>query len=122
MDRSTLRRIAASLGLATLVCSPANAQSTGRPHFIAESLSAFGDAYARVRQVRLDVRHADEKRYHAFRFTGSGPAVIIARSVTVDAAGHLHIKQEPGTTAHGQIVSGGGDTHILLPLSVTPPQ
>ena len=117
-----LCHVAGTFALVTLASVPAGAQVAPRPHFTPEPVSAFAEAYARMKQVPLDAHHLDEKHYRAFHFSGSGPAVIIARSVTVDAAGHLHIKQEPGTVAHGRVVSGGGDTHILLPVSVTPPQ
>jgi hypothetical protein len=112
--------IAAAL---TLGAGTVSAQTNGRPHFIPESITDFAAAYQKHHHRVLDPDHSDAHKYRAFRVATSGSSsAVTARSVTVDAAGHLHIIGEPGTLVKGQVSPGKGETHILLPISVTPPK
>jgi len=101
----------------------AAAQINERPHFLAESLGEFATAYEKRHHRVLDTDHSDMRKYHAYRVATPGSSTIVtARSVSVDASGRLHIVGEPGTVARGQISKGAGETHILLPITVTPPR
>jgi hypothetical protein len=113
-----------SLLCMSLLCTgAAAAQANERPHFVAESLSEFATAYTKRHHRVLDADHTDMHKYHAYRVSTPGSSTIVtARSISVDASGHLHIVGEPGTVAKGQISKGSGETHILLPIAVTPPQ
>jgi hypothetical protein len=111
-----------SVGL--LLCAgPAAAQGNQRPHFVPESLAAFGAAYEKHHHHSLDAIHSDVEKFHAYKVIMSGSsAAVVARSVTVDAAGHLRIIGEPGTVTRGQTANGPGELHILLPVTAMPPQ
>jgi zona occludens toxin (predicted ATPase) len=121
-----VRRVLQTLSIVlTLSCgsAAATAQTLNRPNFVAEPISVFADAYRKAKNTALDARHADEMRFRAYRFFSTdGPAVVIAKSVTIKGSGHLQITGEPGTSASGRIVKGGGDVHILLPVNVAPPR
>ena len=107
----------------TLGGGTVGAQTNGRPHLVAESIGEFAAAFQKHHHRSLDADHADAHKYRAFRVATPGSSsAVTARSVTVDAAGHLHIVGEPGTVVRGQVSHGPGETHILLPISVTPPQ
>jgi hypothetical protein len=111
------------LFMSPLCTGVATAQANERPHFVAESLSEFATAYEKQRHRVLDSEHADVHKYHAYRVSTPGSATIVtARSASIDASGHLHIVGERGTVARGQISTGAGETHILLPITVSPPQ
>ena len=99
------------------------AQETQRPRFVAETLTEYAAGYEKHHHRALDLQHADARKYHAYRVVSAGSSgVVIARSVSVDGAGHLHIVGEPGTVVRGTASSGPGETHILLPIDVTPPR
>jgi hypothetical protein len=105
-----------------LFAGPAAAQPSQRPHFFAETIAEFQSAYQKHYHRVLDPAHTDVRKYHAYRVITSGSSTAVtARSVTVDAAGHLHIIGEPGTIAKGQTSTGPGEMHILLPITVSPP-
>ena len=110
--------------LAVLVWArPSAGAGNERPRFIPESLTEYSAGYQKQHHRALDPQHADAKKYHAYRVITSGASeTVIARSVRVDAAGHLHIIGEPGTVVRGKVSPGPGETHILLPIDVTPPQ
>jgi hypothetical protein len=113
----------AAVVVALISAGPAAAQVSARPHFVAESLTEFATAYEKRHHRVLDTGHANSRRYHAYRVVTPGSSTIVtARSVSVDASGRLHIVGEPGTVAKGQISNGAGETHILLPVTVAPPQ
>jgi hypothetical protein len=109
--------------LPILFAVPALGQENHRPHFITESLAEYAAGYEKYHHRALDAKHADATKYHAYRVLTSGSSeAIIARSVSVDAAGHLHIVGEPGTVVRGKATPGPGEMHILLPITVTPPE
>jgi hypothetical protein len=98
-------------------------QASQRPQFVPESLTEYAAGYQKHHHRALDFRHSDARKYHAYRVETSGSSeAVIARSVTVDAAGHLHIIGEPGTVVRGKAFPGPGEMHILLPVNVAPPQ
>ncbi len=118
-----VRYVALMLLLGLSVSGTTGAQTASRPIIEPEPVSVFADAYLKAKKLGLDARHSDEKQYRAFHYTSSsGPAVVIAQSVTVDDVGHVHITLEPGTSARGRAMAGGGEVHILLPASAKPPQ
>jgi hypothetical protein len=112
-----------SIAFASLICGSAVTEANERPRFVAEPLAEFAMAYEQRNHRMLDADHGDMHKYHAYRVSTPGSSTIVtARSVSVDALGHLHIVGEPGTVARGQISKGSGETHILLPIAVTPPR
>ena len=109
--------------IALLSAETATAQASQRPQFVPESLSEYAAGYQKHHHRALDFRHSDARKYHAYRVETSGSSeAVIARSVTVDAAGHLHIVGEPGTVVRGRTSPGPGEMHILLPVNVAPPR
>jgi hypothetical protein len=71
----------------------------------------------------FDARHADEARYHAFRFIIPDTVMIgVAKSITLDDAGHIRIVQEPGAPLVGRPNKTHHEySHVLVPASVSPP-
>jgi hypothetical protein len=71
----------------------------------------------------LDARHADSTRYRAYRFIVPDTVMIgVAKSVTVDANGHVHVEPEPGAPFGGRPNTTHQEySHILVPVGVTPP-
>jgi hypothetical protein len=99
------------------------AQAIQHPRLEPESVGEFAAAYSEHNHRSLDSRHRDTQRYRAYRFVTSGASgAVTARSITVDAAGHLHIIGEPGTRATGKASRGPGVMHVLLPATATLPQ
>jgi len=120
------RLVPCVVAIASLAFLPAGAvasQENQRPHFVSESLTEYAAGYEKHHHRALDLQHSDAQRYHAYRVVTSGSSgVVIARSVSIDAAGHLHIVGEPGTVVKGQTSPGSGEMHILLPIDVKPPR
>lgn len=118
-----LSRLVVVASLPIFSAASVAAQENQRPHFVSESLTDYATGYQKHHHRALDLDHSDARRYHAYRVVTSGSSdVVIARSIYVDAAGHLHIVGEPGTVARGKASPGPGELHILLPIDVKPPQ
>lgn len=87
-----------------------------------ESLNDFQTAFQARTAARLDRSHSDATKYRAFRFVQRGVVTVgIARSITIDAAGHVIVRGEPGTVMYGRTTSGNEYSHVLLPFGVSPP-
>jgi hypothetical protein len=107
------------------------AAASAHPKFEPESIGDFSAALATLRTAHLnmgrastlDARHADPARYRAYRFIIPDTVMIgIAKSVTLDAAGNVHIEQEPGAPLSGRANPTHREfSHILVPISVQPP-
>lgn len=97
---------------------------TALPKFQAESLSDFRAA------LQHDVRHSRQSlsvntnAYHAYRFLDPDMVIVgVARAVTVDAQGRLHIDQAKGQPMGGHLNRTRTEySHIVLPVNVTPPK
>ncbi|HEX3549656.1 MAG TPA: hypothetical protein VHT53_04740 [Candidatus Elarobacter sp.] len=120
-------RVAIFTAAAMLTASLASAH----PGFSPESIGDFSAALATLKSAHLnmahtwtlDARHSDPTRYRAYKFVIPDTVMIgIARSVTLDADGHVHIDPEPGAPMHGRANPTHREySHILVPISVTPP-
>jgi hypothetical protein len=105
--------------------------ASAHPTFEPESIGDFSTALATLRTAHLnmsrssalDARHADPTRYRAYRFIIPDTVLIgIAKSVTLDRAGNVHIEQEPGAPLSGRANPTHHEfSHILVPISVRPP-
>ena len=121
--QSILSLLVLSISVAFFFAEAATAQMTQRPRFVPESLTDYSAKFLKHHHRALDPEHMDARKYHAYKVETSGSSeAVIARSVTIDAAGHLHIVGEPGTVVRGKVSPGPGEMHILLPVNVTPPQ
>jgi hypothetical protein len=126
---TTTQLVRVSILAAAAVLSPS--YISAHPTFEAESLGEFSAALSTLKSAQLnmahsytlDARHADATQYHAYRFIIPYTVMIgIARSVKLDAAGHVHIDVEPGAPMHGSAnPTHRAYSHILVPISVTPP-
>ncbi|HEX3462573.1 MAG TPA: hypothetical protein VHS78_00785 [Candidatus Elarobacter sp.] len=128
MQVTAMKRISSALftsACLALAIGAAGAQSGStpdRPHFTSESLAAFRTAFAGRTGASLDRVYGDETRYHAFRFVQRGAVTIgIAKRISVDSSGRVHIVGEPGTVTYGRNTTGTEYSHILVPVGVTPP-
>lgn len=121
----------AGLLLIAALFSLATTSASAHPTFEPESIQDFSTALGTLRTAHLnmggtstlDARHADPTRYRAYRFIVPDTVMIgIAKSVTLDAAGHVHIEQEPGAPLSGRANPTHREfSHILVPISVHPP-
>lgn len=113
--------LASCLGMTAATAAAQSHASADRP-VTSESLSDFQAAFAHGSRTTLDRLHSDATKYHAFRFVQRGAVTIgIAKSITLDSSGQVHIVGEPGTVTYGRATSGGEFSHILFPVGVTPP-
>jgi hypothetical protein len=119
---------AAAVVAATLVMAAGpeyarGASTVGPPRFTSEPMSEFQAAFARHIRGALDRSHSDGAKYHAFRFLHQGTVIVgIAKSITVDSTGQVHVVGEPGTVTYAHRATSATEySHILVPLSVTPP-
>jgi hypothetical protein len=111
--------------------SLAAVSASARPVFVQEPISSFASAFATAKNAPLnmargwvfDSKHADPARYRAYRFVLPDTVMVgVARSVTLDANGHVHIDSEPQAPMVGHANPSHKEySHILVPVSVTPP-
>ncbi|HTD35030.1 MAG TPA: hypothetical protein VK665_15300 [Candidatus Elarobacter sp.] len=114
--------LASCLGMTAATAAARSHASADRPRFTSESLSDFQAAFAHGSRKTLDRLHSDATKYHAFRFVQRGAVTIgIAKSITLDSSGQIHIVGEPGTVTYGRATSGAEYSHVLVPVGVTPP-
>jgi hypothetical protein len=105
--------------------------ASAHPTFSPESISDFSAALATLKTAQLnmakvwtlDGRHADSSRFHAYRFLDPDVVFIgIAKSISLNAAGHLEIVPESHAPLSGRPNKTHQEySHILVPVSVTPP-
>jgi len=109
----------ACFALTTAAASSQQGPAGDRPHFTTESLPAFRAAFTGRTGAALDRVHDDATRYRAFRFVQRGAVTVgIAKAITVDSSGLIHILGEPGTTTYGRSTTKTEYSHILVPVGV----
>ena len=114
--------IASYLALSTGAADAQSARAVDRPHFTGEPVAAFRTAFTGRTSRGLDQAHSDETRYHAFSFMQRGAVTVgIAKSISVDSSGRVHIVGEHGTVTYGRASNGSEYSHVLVPIGVTPP-
>jgi hypothetical protein len=114
--------VAATIAMTAGSATARAATSGAGPQFTSEPISEFQAAFARDARGVLDRSHSDATKFHAFRFLHRGTVIIgIAKSITVDSTGQLHVVGEPGTVTYARRTASAEYSHLLVPLSVTPP-
>lgn len=104
--------------------------AAARSAFTPEPISSFSTAYGAASAVSvgrqpasLSARHADPTKYHAYRFIIPETVMVgVAKAIVLDNRGRVHFIQEGGAPVIGRPnPTHRGYSHILVPISVTPP-
>jgi hypothetical protein len=121
---TALMRIAAAALVALGCAAPLASAQASVPKFQPESLSEFRAALQyHVRHSRQSLR-VNTGAYRAYRFVDPDMVIVgVARAVTVDARGRLHIDQAKGQPMGGHLNPTHAEySHVLLPVNVSPPK